>query len=163
MDNFNASAIVASDLTVSDKIRALAAAGYARADIARLLGKRYQHVRNVLEADKVTAGMSEADPAPFEPQIHPTEWRGGGLFRMEIDGAGRLALPKEVIEAWGLKTGDVIMGRLDGEAIELIDGPTATRRVREMVQRLIPPGGASMADELIADRRREAEREGRDD
>ncbi|HEY5007143.1 MAG TPA: hypothetical protein VII42_04010, partial [Caulobacteraceae bacterium] len=34
--------------TVSDKIRALDAAGAPRAEIARFLGKRYQHVRNVL-------------------------------------------------------------------------------------------------------------------
>lgn len=37
---------------VSQKIRALDAAGYARADIARYLGKRYQHVRNVLVQDE---------------------------------------------------------------------------------------------------------------
>ncbi len=34
--------------TTSSKIRALNAKGYKRADIARFLGKRYQHVRNVL-------------------------------------------------------------------------------------------------------------------
>ncbi len=37
-----------ADLSVSDKIRALDALGVPRAEIARLLGKRYQHVRNVL-------------------------------------------------------------------------------------------------------------------
>src|SRR5580693_9113746 len=44
-------AIAARYTTVADKIRALSAAGVARADIARFLGKRYQHVRNVLEGD----------------------------------------------------------------------------------------------------------------
>ncbi len=34
--------------TTSSKIRALHAKGYKRADIARFLEKRYQHVRNVL-------------------------------------------------------------------------------------------------------------------
>ena len=34
--------------SIAARIRALDAAGYARADIARFLGKRYQHVRNVL-------------------------------------------------------------------------------------------------------------------
>ena len=33
--------------TYSEKIRALDAAGYMHADIAKFLGKRYQHVRNV--------------------------------------------------------------------------------------------------------------------
>lgn len=35
--------------TVSAKIRQMAKDGYKRADIARSLGKKYQHVRNVLE------------------------------------------------------------------------------------------------------------------
>lgn len=39
--------------TVSDKIRKLNELGFARADIGRMLGKRYQHVRNVLEGDKI--------------------------------------------------------------------------------------------------------------
>ena len=34
--------------TTSAKIRALHGKGYERAEIARFLGKRYQHVRNVL-------------------------------------------------------------------------------------------------------------------
>ena len=38
--------------TVSNKIRYLNNKGYTRADISRILNKRYQHVRNVLEEDK---------------------------------------------------------------------------------------------------------------
>jgi len=38
--------------TVSNKIRYLDKAGFTRADISRILNKRYQHVRNVLEEDK---------------------------------------------------------------------------------------------------------------
>ncbi len=41
--------------TVSGKIRYLDKQGYPRADIARALGKRYQHVKNVLDADVVKA------------------------------------------------------------------------------------------------------------
>lgn len=45
--------------TVSSKIRALDAAGMTRSEIAKALGKRYQHVRNVLvtlvTAPKATA------------------------------------------------------------------------------------------------------------
>lgn len=37
--------------TVSNKIRFLNAKGYSRADISRILNKRYQHVRNVLVED----------------------------------------------------------------------------------------------------------------
>lgn len=38
--------------TVSNKIRFLDKHGFTRADISRILNKRYQHVRNVLEEDK---------------------------------------------------------------------------------------------------------------
>lgn len=41
-----------TSLNVSQKIRTLARMGLPRAEIARQLGKRYQHVRNVLVADE---------------------------------------------------------------------------------------------------------------
>ena len=46
---------VDAETTVSGRIRLLANEDYTRADIARILGKRYQHVRNVLEGDKLKA------------------------------------------------------------------------------------------------------------
>ena len=45
-----------SSLNISQKIRALAAIDVSRADIARALGKRYQHVRNVLVDEERKAG-----------------------------------------------------------------------------------------------------------
>ena len=41
--------------TVSDRIRYLNAKGYTRSEIAKFLGKIYQHVRNVLENDAIRA------------------------------------------------------------------------------------------------------------
>ena len=43
-------------LSVADKIRELDEMGIERAQIAKLLGKRYQHVRNVLVRDQRKAG-----------------------------------------------------------------------------------------------------------
>ena len=43
--------VIENKETVSDKIRSLSSEGYSRSDISRFLGKRYQHVRNVLEGD----------------------------------------------------------------------------------------------------------------
>ena len=37
-----------SNMSISAKIRALSAAGISRGDIARVLNKKYQHIRNVL-------------------------------------------------------------------------------------------------------------------
>jgi hypothetical protein len=45
--------------TKSDKIRALAKVGYARAEIAVLLGIRYQHVRKVLLDAGITGGLKK--------------------------------------------------------------------------------------------------------
>jgi hypothetical protein len=46
-------------LNVSGKIRALNGYGVPRAEIAKLLNKRYQHVRNVLVADEQKKHFSE--------------------------------------------------------------------------------------------------------
>lgn len=45
--------------SVSNKIRFLDRQGFTRADISRILNKRYQHVRNVLEEDKKSKSKSE--------------------------------------------------------------------------------------------------------
>lgn len=152
--------ILASRATVADKIRALDKLGFPRAEIARLLGKRYQHVRNVLEGDRQAQGpaqgMAEGEAPRFETEVAPTHWRGG-IFRMELDAQGRLALPKEVIEAWALRTGSVVMGELKGDTIELITGETSMRRAQERVRKYIP-ASVNLVDELIADRRAAAAR-----
>ena len=147
-------AVLRSDASVSDKIRALGRMGLARADIARLLGKRYQHVRNVLEAERVhavpataTAGLAES-PARFET-----------ASRLVIGPGGVLVLPRELMESLGLEAGGVLIARREGDKLVLIDGLTASRRAVERLRALLPPG-PSMADELIAERRAEAARDG---
>ena len=50
--------IVSGSLNTSQKIRALAALKVPRAEIALLLDKKYQHVRNVLET-KLTSVQKE--------------------------------------------------------------------------------------------------------
>ena len=167
MESLDISRIVASDDTVSNKIRALAAGGVPRAEIAKLLGKRYQHVRNVLEGDKLSAsapGLSEAEAPLFRHQAaYEPEVRGGGVSRMELSEDGWLKLPPDLIAAWGLRAGSVLMGHLDGETFELITGQTSARRLLERARKLVPLGGPSWSDELIADRRREYLREISDD
>jgi len=167
MDSLGIARIVGSGDSVANKIRALAAGEVPRAEIARLLGKRYQHVRNVLEGDRQSApsqGVSEAEVPPFRHQAtHEPEVRGGGVSRMELSDDGWLKLPPDLIAAWNLKAGSVLMGRLEGETFELITGATSMRRVKALVRQFLPEGGPSLADELIADRRREVERESRDD
>jgi AbrB family looped-hinge helix DNA binding protein len=75
-----------------------------------------------------------------------------------IVSGGRVQLPAEFRRAMGLGDGDAIIMELkDGE---LVVRPyrDVLRRVQEDLARYIPEG-VSLSDELIADRRAEAERE----
>jgi bifunctional DNA-binding transcriptional regulator/antitoxin component of YhaV-PrlF toxin-antitoxin module len=152
--------------TVSDRIRALDAAGVARADIARFLDKRYQHVRNVLESDKqrggYTVGRAELagvheQAATFEgpDDQRLVEARGNGAFRLIVRPDGSVVLPREVREAFNIERDGVVMAKLDGDTFSLISAETAMRRVREIVRQFVPPG-VDLVAELIADRRAEA-------
>jgi bifunctional DNA-binding transcriptional regulator/antitoxin component of YhaV-PrlF toxin-antitoxin module len=158
-------AIVRPYVTTSDRIRALDAAGVPRAEIARFLGKRYQHVRNVLEGDRQRGltpappveGVREADQ-PFQLTIDNPELvqgRGGGAYRLVVRADGSLLLPKEVRDAFGIEGGGVVMAKLDGDTFGLISAKTAMVRIRAMVRKHIPPD-VDLAAELIADRRAEA-------
>ena len=163
--------IAAAQSTVSDKIRALDAAGYARADIARFLGKRYQHVRNVLVDDSQRGGsgyvLGRADlsgvregPAPFERDDDnaSVQARGNGAYRLVVQTDGSVVLPKEVVEAFDVGPGVAVMARLQGDEFTLISAATAMDRVRALVRRVVPRG-AGLADELITERRADAERD----
>lgn len=55
--------------TKAEKIRTLGRAGYPRADIARLLGVRYQHVRRVLLDAGITGGMKREVVLEREPFV----------------------------------------------------------------------------------------------
>jgi hypothetical protein len=116
--------IVQPHATVSDRIRALDAAGVPRAEIARFLAKRYQHVRNVLEGDKQRghqlgdadlSGVAEQGP-PFERPADDREFvesRGGGAYRLKVRADGSLLLPKEVLSAFSVEQGGYVMERGD--------------------------------------------------
>jgi hypothetical protein len=60
--------------TKSDKIRALANAGYDRTEISQIIGIRYQHVRNVLLQSGFAGGLrreTEAEREPVEVDAAP--------------------------------------------------------------------------------------------
>ncbi len=144
--------------TTSAKIRALAAQGVERADIARLLGIRYQHVRNVLELDKAraakSAGMSEPPQRAMLDDTMPS-------VKVRLGPDGRVVIPAPMREALGLKEGDVLFARLEGGEIKLLTPKAAMLRAQAIVRQFVPEN-VSLVDELIADRRREAEREAKE-
>jgi bifunctional DNA-binding transcriptional regulator/antitoxin component of YhaV-PrlF toxin-antitoxin module len=166
MDSADIVRIVNSEMTVSDKIRALDAEGCPRAEIARVLGKRYQHVRNVLEADKqsrreVPGGMAERSRrfTGLDPHQSDVQNRGGGAYRLVVRDDGSVVLPPAVREAFGLQGSGAVMARLDGDEFKLISTATALRRIDELMRPYRWTGGPLVSEELIAERRAEAARE----
>ena len=67
---------------------------------------------------------------------------------------GRVAIPSALREALGLKVGDAVSMRIEGEELRLVNFDTETLRIREMLARYVPEG-VSVVDELLEERRRE--------
>lgn len=132
--------------TKSAKIRRLAAEGVPRAEIARQLNIRYQHVRNVLERDhaKAKRAQDETDPA--------------SSIKVRLGPEGRVLIPAVFRERLGVKEGDVLFARVENGELNLLTPQAAMRRAQAIVRRFVPKD-VSLVDELIEDRRREAERE----
>jgi hypothetical protein len=61
-------------------------------------------------------------------------------------------------EALAIGEGDVLVATLDGGELKLKTIRSALEEARALVAQFVPPG-VSLADELIAERRREQERE----
>lgn len=146
--------IVAGLTTKSDKIRALYREGYSRSEIRRILGIRYQHVRNVLVRDGC-----------LEPRLsRPSQTDGAGptprsedrpeQVRVVVGPAGRVVIPAAYREVLGIDEGDAVVMRIEGDELHLISDATEVRRVREMIARYVPEG-VSLVDELLRERRRE--------
>ncbi len=147
--------------TVADKIRALAAAGAPRADIARFLGKRYQHVRNVLEGDAQAGGgyvLGRADlsgvqeePVRFAADPSEIEPRGPGVYWLRPRPDGSLPLPQEVADALGAPQSRVF-AKLEDGVLTIISAVTAMKEAQDLVRKYVP-AGTNVVDEFIAGRK----------
>jgi hypothetical protein len=133
--------------TTAAKIRALAAKGQSRADIARALGIRYQHVRNVLVRDEEKKKAEGAMPAD-----------AGMPGKIPVAPNGSVVMPASITKALALKGGDVLFVRIHDGEIHLLTRAAVTRRVQALAREFVPEG-VSLVDELLEDRRREVEPE----
>jgi AbrB family looped-hinge helix DNA binding protein len=88
---------------------------------------------------------------------------GFGAHRqfVELGAGGRLVIPAAFRTALGMKPGDKLMMRLEGNELRVYTQREGIRRAQELVRKYIPEG-VSLADELIAERRAEAARELKD-
>jgi hypothetical protein len=170
-------AIAARHATVADKIRALAGAGVPRADIARFLGKRYQHVRNVLEDDAQSrpeggsyvlgkadlSGVQEG-PRPFDRNEDAMyiERRSDTAFWLEVKPDGSLPLSKEIAAILGAEPGRRVFARIADGRLTVMSGEVAMNEARSIVRKHIPPE-VDLVESFLADKYAEAARETEDD
>ncbi len=78
--------------------------------------------------------------------------------RLVVAQGGRVVIPVRYREALGVGEGDELSVRFEDGEIRLTTPGHALRRAQEMLRRYVP-AGRSLADEIIAERRLEAERE----
>ena len=161
MDSAEVARIVGSEMTVSDKIRALAAEGCPRADIARALGKRYQHVRNVLEADKLhpKAALATATARPTTEGLEEASTAYEGAHRLKVEAGGVVRLPPEALAALQARPGSVVIAEVQPDGLKLFSNSAAWDRVRAMVREFGIDPSRDLVAELIAERRAEAARD----
>lgn len=138
--------------TISAKIRALDAAGYTRADIAGFLGKRYQHVRNVLVRGRPRTEAAR-DPCPIPDKLGNVEPQ---KIRLLAD--GRMVIPARMRSAMLIEAGGYLTARVVEGELRVLTPKAAVLKLQKRMREEIPEG-VSVVDDLIADRRTEAHRE----
>ena len=78
--------------------------------------------------------------------------------RVRIIEGGKLIIPAAMRRELGISTGDTVLIDVSDGELRVRSLSKAIARAQAILRRHVPEG-VSLADELIADRRREAERE----
>lgn len=71
---------------------------------------------------------------------------------------GRIVIPAAYRKALGLKTGDEVLLKLEGDSLRVYSRAEAIRRAQKIVRKYVPEG-VSLVNELLRERRREAANE----
>jgi AbrB family looped-hinge helix DNA binding protein len=79
-------------------------------------------------------------------------------IRTKVAEGGRVVIPAEYRRAMGLHVGDEVVIRLEGDELRLTTLDQAIARAQSTVRKYVSEG-RSLVEELLAERRREAERE----
>jgi bifunctional DNA-binding transcriptional regulator/antitoxin component of YhaV-PrlF toxin-antitoxin module len=77
---------------------------------------------------------------------------------VEVDECGRLPIPSPMLGALGVQPGERLLVEIDGNDLRIRNLHAVFAEVQAHVRNLVPED-VSLVDELIAERRREAERE----
>ena len=79
-------------------------------------------------------------------------------FKTKLGQGGRIVIPTEYRRELGVEPGDEIILHLDEEGLRLYTPAQAVARAQSLVQRYVQEE-RSLSEELISERREEAERE----
>lgn len=110
---------------------------------------------------KAQQGFAEAPQAAFvADQPRKPGFGLGNRLRLTLGPGGRVVIPAALREAMEAREGDAILAWVEGGELHLLSPRVGARQAQAMLKELMPKGG-SPADELIAERRREAEAESR--
>jgi len=80
------------------------------------------------------------------------------MFKTKLSDGGRVVIPAEIRKALGLDIGDEIVMRVEDGEVRLTGLRQSIARAQQLVRGYVKEG-VSLSEELIADRRREAEGE----
>lgn len=75
--------------------------------------------------------------------------------RTKITQGGRIVIPADMRRRLGMGVGESVNLEENGSSLTISTGPAALRRLQESLMGALPEG-VSLADELIADRKKEA-------
>jgi AbrB family looped-hinge helix DNA binding protein len=118
----------------------------------------------VYERGPITPGFAEApQPALHGAEVAPAPagLAHPGSLRLTLGPGGRVVIPAPFREAMNMREGDTMLAWVEGQELHMVTTLSAMRRARELVQAALGPG-AGLVDDLVADRRRDAQRENAD-
>jgi bifunctional DNA-binding transcriptional regulator/antitoxin component of YhaV-PrlF toxin-antitoxin module len=155
MTNLDYEGITKGLTTKSEKIRVLGRKGVPTADIARFLGIRYQHARNVLiDAGLQHGGMAEEMPV-LETKMMPQpalKAPDRTAVWVSVGEGGVLTLPADLLAKAGIETDDRVFVGLTSEGLELVTKDAARERLRKIMAPF-KQEGVSLVDEFLKERR----------
>ena len=79
-------------------------------------------------------------------------------YAVPLQENGRMILPADIRRALNLKKGDKVIIETEGDRVELTSAQRERHRARALFRKFVP-AGQPVVDQLIADRREEADRD----
>jgi AbrB family looped-hinge helix DNA binding protein len=86
----------------------------------------------------------------------------GNVIHTKVGEGRRVAIPAELCQRYGLEPGDLVVLEPSDKGIVVRPLDAVIREVQEYFSTIAPKDGRLLSDELIRERREEAERESRD-